>query len=159
MKKLISILAVAVMAIFLCASVSAETYQINVTDTKVMANEKIELNDIDDGLRQAVNDVIADNKGCKVTFVVSGDGFFSEGQAMLIGNDYFKQTVAFKNGEITFDWDSFTKNTDMWGKMFTLKFVSSTPLTIEKIYVDVPVQTIVEISAGAGATEKVIPIE
>lgn len=173
MKKLLACLICAVICLTWCGiSVSATETAIcrhfDVTDTNYTANTKIELNSIDNGLRQGINDIVQNFVGCEVTFKVKYSGFnsadiFSDNvnKAILIGNDYFKAYGTINGNYITFSWDEFIPTYNMWGLISDIKFCAGQDVTITDVYVYVPEQIqkrVVDLSAGACCYEVDIPL-
>jgi len=170
MKKFYRILACLMVAIVFMAcmsgiSVSATETAIykhfDVTDTNYTANTKLELNSINEGLRQAVNDVCQNYYGCEVTFVFKQTSFadtFGYPTARLTANgfNFMSDTVKADGNYITFDFDNVNYNHKMWGLISELTFEATTDITITDIYVYVPEQKqLADLSAGACAYETV----
>ena len=136
----------------------------DVTDTNYTADTKLELNSIDEGLRQAINDVCQNYTGCQVTFLIKQTSFtdsFGENKARLTGNgfSFMSDTVKADGNYITFAFDNINYNHKMWGLISELTFEATTDLTITDIYVYVPEQKqLAELSAGAGAYETAIAL-
>ena len=133
---------------------------LNVTDYNYTAKEYLELNTINEGLRQRINDTVQNYSGCTVTFEVSytqfsGELFYDKEQCALLGNSYFKQTVDITGNQITFDWDSFIPKHNMWGMLNNITLYSNTSFTIERVFIYVPKQSDIlpELSAGAPCYE------
>ena len=166
-KKLLACLVCAAIC-FTCMcgiSVSATETAIyrhfDVTDTNYPAGTRLELNSINEGLRQAINDVCQNYKGCEVTFRFKQATFadnFSYPTARLTGNgfSFMSDTVKTDGNYITFAFDNVNYNHAMWGNIFQLTFEATTDITITDIYIYVPVQPVLnDLSAGAAAYETV----
>ena len=173
MKKLNKIFA-CVLCVVICItcmcgiSVKAKSdYWFDVTDTEVKANTPIEINSINEGLRQKINDTVQNYVGCTVTFKVKYSGlstsdiFISNvNRAVLVGNDYFKAYGTINGNYITFSWDEFIPKHNMWGLISDIKFACSNDVIITDIYVTVPEQPqLGELSAGAGCYETTIALQ
>ena len=139
----------------------------DVTDTNYKADTKLELNSIDDGLRQAINDVCENYTGCQVTFKIKQTSFtdsFSEPKARLTGNgfSFMSDTVNINGNYITFDFDKINTTHDKWGYISELTFEATQDLIITDVYVYVPIQDkpkLNELSAGACAYETAIALQ
>ena len=147
-------------------SVSAEAYKwYDLTDTEIKANTPIEINSIDEGLRQAINDTVQNYEGCTVTFKVKYNAFnatdiFSDNvnRAVLVGIDYYKAYADINGNYITFNWDEFIPKHNMWGMISNIKFAAGQDITITDVYIYVPTQDkpkLADLSAGACAYETV----
>ena len=171
-KTLSVLMATIVFVAMLCGiSVNATETAIykhfDVTDTNYTANTKLELNSIDNGLRQAINDVCQNYTGCQVTFLIKQTSFtdsFGENKARLTGNgfSFMSDTVKADGNYITFAFDNINYNHKMWGLISELTFEATTDLTITDIYVYVPIQDkpkLNELSAGACAYETAIALQ
>lgn len=136
----------------------------DVTDTNYIHDTKLELNSIDNGLRQAINDVCQNYTGCQVTFKIKQTSFtdsFSEPKARLTGNgfSFMSDTVKTDGNYITFSFDNINYNHKMWGNINQLTFEATTDIIITDIYVYVPEQKqLADLSAGACAYETAIAL-
>ena len=130
------------------------TKHFDVTDTDYVAGDKLELNSINDNLRQAVNDTCQNYVGCQVTFMIKQKTFvdtWANPSARLTGNGYsfMSQTVNIVGNYIVFDFDCVNHNHVLWGHICDLTFDATVNLTITDIYVYVPPQkSFGELSAG-----------
>ena len=171
-KTLSVLMATIVFVAMLCGiSVNAQETAIykhfDVTYTNYTANTKLELNSIDEGLRQAINDVCQNYTGCQVTFKIKQTSFtdsFGENKARLTGNgfSFMSDTVKADGNYITFAFDNINYNHAMWGNIFQLTFEATTDIVITDIYVYVPIQDkpkLNELSAGACAYETAIALQ
>lgn len=147
-------------------SVSAEAYKwYDLTDTEIKANTPIEINSVDEGLRQAINDTVQNYSGCTVTFKVKYHGWSSSdifsdnvNRAVLIGNGYYKAYADIDGNYITFNWDEFIPKHNMWGLISNIKFAAGQDLTITDVYIYVPEldkPKLADLSAGAATYEYV----
>lgn len=133
----------------------------DVTDTNYKADTKLELNSINEGLRQAINDVCWNYEGCEVTFKFKQTNFadtFGYPTARLTGNgfSFMSDTVKADGNYITFNFDNINYNHKMWGLISELTFEATYDLTITDVYIYVPVQPVLnDLSAGACAYETV----
>ena len=150
-------------------SVNAKSdYWFDVTDTEVKAGEVIELNSINEGLRQAINDAVQNFSGCTVTFKVKYSGWSTSDifggnttRAVLVGNDYYKTYADIQGNYITFQWDEFIPKHNMWGLINSIQFAAGQDLTITDVYIYVPERdkpTLADLSAGACAYETANPL-
>ena len=171
MKKLNKIIACLICAVVLMVCMSGiavnatETAiykHFDVTDTNYAADTKLELNSINEGLRQAINDVCWNYKGCEVTFRFKQTSFadnnFGYPSARLTANgfNFMSDTVKTDGNYITFAFDNINYNHAMWGNIFQLTFEATTDIIITDIYVYVPEQKqLADLSAGACAYETV----
>ena len=137
----------------------------DVTDTNYTANTKLELNAINEGLRQAINDVCQNYEGCEVTFrfkqTTFADNNFGYPTARLTGNgfSFMSDTVKTDGNYITFAFDNINYNHAMWGNIFQLTFEATSDIIITDIYIYVPEQKkLADLSAGACAYEASIPL-
>ena len=167
MKKLtVSILGVLIVLMaFTSISVSAQdTYKhYDITDKQYSAGTELELNSIDEGLRQTINDTVQNFEGCTVSFKVkysdfSGDLFTEKERAMLVANDYFKAYADIDGSYITFQWDELIPKHNMYGMVHDIKLISNDSFTVTDVYVYAPEQKIVSLSAGAGCEDFAVPI-
>ena len=172
-KKLLACLMCAVVCMACMSGIAVNATEtaiykhFDVTDTNYTANTKLELNSIDKGLRQAVNDVCQNYTGCQVTFLIKQTSFtdsFGENKARLTGNgfSFMSDTVKADGNYITFAFDNINYNHKMWGLISELTFEATTDLTITDIYVYVPIQDkpkLNELSAGACAYETAIALQ
>ena len=131
----------------------------DVTDTNYTADTKLELNAINDGLRQAINDVCQNYEGCQVTFRFKQTNF-TDTTARLTGNgfSFMSDTVKTDGNYITFEFDNVNYNHKMWGNINQLTFEATTDIVITDIYVYIPPQDkpkLADLSAGACAYETV----
>ena len=149
-------------------SVNAKSdYWFDVTDTEVNAGQAVELNSINEGLRQKINDTVQNYSGCTVTFKAKSTTFdteiFSDGRKVsLIANGYFKTTVKTDSDYITFQWDELIPTHDKWGLISDIRLVSNEDFIITDIYIYVPKQDepkLADLSAGACCYELTIPLE
>lgn len=167
MKKLLAYLVCAAICITCMCGVTVNATEtaiykhFDVTDTNYTADTKIELNAINEGLRQAVNDVCQNYYGCEVTFVFKQTSFadtFGYPTARLTGNgfSFMSDTVKADGNYITFNFDNINYNHKMWGNISELTFEATTDIVITDIYVYVPEQKqLADLSAGACAYETV----
>lgn len=167
MKKLIaSILCVLiVLTVFTSFTVSAQdTYKhYDITDKQYTADTELELNSIDEGLRQAINDTVQNFEGCTVSFKVTysnfaSDVFTEKEKAVLVANDYFKAYADIDGSYITFKWDELIPKHNMYGMVHDIKLISNDSFTVTDVYIYVPEQKIVSLSAGAGCEDLAAPI-
>lgn len=170
-KKIFAAVLSAVLIVMIMSSIcvyadgGAKTTHFDITDTEIKAGQAIELNSIDEGLRQAINDTVQNYYGCTVTFKVKYSGFNSPDifntydstkKAALIGNDYFKAYADISGNYINFKWDEFIPAHNMWGMISNIKFCAGQDVTVTDIYIYVPVQTPKnELAAGAAAYQYV----
>ena len=117
----------------------------DVTDTNYAADTKLELNSINEGLRQAINDVCWNYEGCEVTFKFKQTSFadnFGYPTARLTANgfNFMSDTVKADGNYITFAFDNINYNHAMWGNIFQLTFEATTDIIITDVYIYVPVQ-------------------
>lgn len=172
MKKILAVLmATIIFAAMLCGiSVNAKSdYWFDVTDTEVKSGQAVELNSINEGLRQKINDTVQNYEGCEVTFKVKYHGWstpniFADNvnKAVLVGIDYYKAYADIDGNYITFQWDELVPKHNMWGLISNIKFAAGQDLTITDIYVYVPPQDkpkLEDLSAGASCYEVNIPLE
>ena len=108
----------------------------DVTDTNYKADTKLELNAINEGLRQAINDVCWNYEGCEVTFKFKQTSFadnnFGYPSARLTANgfNFMSDTVKADGNYITFSFDNINYNHAMWGNIFQLTFEATTDIVI-----------------------------
>ena len=150
-KKLLACLMCAVVCMACMSGIAVNATEtaiykhFDVTDTNYTANTTLELNSIDNSLRQAVNDVCQNYTGCQVTFLIKQTSFtdsFGENKARLTGNgfSFMSDTVTINGNYITFNFDKINYNHAMWGLINQLTFEATTDLTITDIYVYIPEQ-------------------
>ena len=165
-KKLLACLICAVICLAWCgiavnATETAIYKHFDVTDTNYTHDTKLELNSINEGLRQAINDVCQNYTGCEVTFVIKQSSFNDLWQAPTArltanGFNFMSDTVKADGNYITFAFDNINYNHAMWGNIFQLTFEATTDIVITDIYVYVPEQKqLADLSAGACAYETV----
>lgn len=166
-KKLLACLMCAVVCMACMSGIAVNATEtaiykhFDVTDTNYTANTKLELNGIDNGLRQAINDVCQNYTGCQVMVQFKQTSFtdsFSEPKARLTGNgfSFMSDTVKTDGNYITFSFDNINYNHKMWGNINQLTFEATTDIIITDIYVYVPEQKqLADLSAGACAYETV----
>ena len=166
MKKLATIL-----AMFMCFMVvtsftvsAQDSYKhYDITDKQYTAGTELELNSIDEGLRQAINDTVQNFEGCTVSFKVTysnlaSDVFTEKEKAVLVANDYFKAYADIDGSCITFKWDELIPKHNMYGMVHDIKLISNDSFTVTDVYVYAPEQKIVSLSAGAGCEDLAVPI-
>ena len=166
-KKLLACLMCAVICLTWCgiavnATETAIYKHFDVTDTNYTHDTKLELNSINEGLRQAINDVCWNYEGCEVTFKFKQTSFadnnFGYPTARLTANgfNFMSDTVKVDGNYITFNFDNINYNHAMWGNIFQLTFEATTDIIITDVYVYVPEQKqLADLSAGACAYETV----
>ena len=166
-KKLLACLMCAVVCMACMSGIAVNATEtaiykhFDVTDTNYKADTKIELNAINEGLRQAINDVCWNYEGCEVTFKFKQTSFadnFGYPTARLTANgfSFMSDTVKADGNYITFAFDNINYNHAMWGNIFQLTFEATTDIIITDIYVYVPEQKqLADLSAGACAYETV----
>lgn len=166
MKKLATILA-AFMCFMVMTSISVsaqDTYKhYDITNKQYTASTELELNSIDEGLREAINDTVQNFEGCTITFRVAYNGFNSDvfaekKKAVLVANDYFKAYADIDGSYITFKWDELIPKHNMWGMVRDIRLISNDSFTVTDIYIYVPEQKIVSLSAGAPCYDNAVPI-
>ena len=166
-KKLLACLMCAVVCMACMSGIAVNATEtaiykhFDVTDTNYTHDTKLELNSIDNGLRQAINDVCQNYTGCQVMVQFKQTSFtdsFSEPKARLTGNgfSFMSDTVKTDGNYITFSFDNINYNHKMWGNINQLTFEATTDIIITDIYVYVPEQKqLADLSAGACAYETV----
>ena len=168
-KKLLACLVCVILCVVCMTSISVsaqDTYKhFDVTDTNYTADTKLELNAINEGLRQAINDVCQNYEGCEVTFqfkqTTFADNNFGYPTARLTGNgfSFMSDTVKADGNYIVFNFDNINYNHKMWGNISELTFDATTDIIITDVYVYVPEQKqLADLSAGACAYEVNIPL-
>ena len=169
-KKLLACLMCAVVCMACMSGIAVNATEtaiykhFDVTDTNYTHDTKLELNSIDNGLRQAINDVCQNYTGCQVMVQFKQTSFtdsFSEPKARLTGNgfSFMSDTVKTDGNYITFSFDNINYNHKMWGNINQLTFEATTDIIITDIYVYVPEQKqLVDLSAGACAYETAIAL-
>ena len=166
-KKLLACLMCAVVCMACMSGIAVNATEtaiykhFDVTDTNYTHDTKLELNSIDNGLRQAINDVCQNYTGCEVTFVIKQSSFNDLWQAPTArftanGFSFMSDSVKADGNYITFSFDNINYNHKMWGNINQLTFEATTDIIITDIYVYVPEQKqLVDLSAGACAYETV----
>lgn len=158
MKKLIAFFTATIILVAFSMPVSAQNRGIykhfDVSNTDCNKDTKLELNSINEGLRQAINDQCQNYQGCEVIFETNAH---SDEYARFTANGFYtwlSDTVKSENGYFSFDFDKLNPNHNLWGCISQLEFECTDDVRIYDIYVYVPPQPIInDISAGASNYE------
>ena len=76
----------------------------DVTDTVILANKPVELNNINEGLRQKINDIVCNYKGCTVKFMTNAPKG-AKAKFTANGMPFLSDTVTSDNGYFVFSFD------------------------------------------------------
>lgn len=187
-KKLVSIMITVLVLIMTATAVSAqgskEYYysftKYEVTNTTPSKFTYVEFNDLAPGIRQTINDITAENKGCKIIVDVQYKlgfntpidyDFMTEPQSIMIANSnsvgYLNQIITCNSSSLVFDWDTVLARAN-WnqrlGYVRQIELGFNTNVTITGIHVVVPDQSLYtdielkDLSAGAPSYEISIPL-
>ena len=159
-------------------SASDKTYAYSLSEYQVLSVDAskytfVEMNSLAPGLRQYINDITAENRGCQVTIYLKYNVPFTSdllgyqnAQAVLAVNTncvgYLYQRVDAVSNKITFDWDTVLSKAN-WNKrqglISDIQFGINANVTITGFSVYVPEQPkLNEIAAGEECYETTNPL-
>lgn len=170
-KKIFAMVAMVVLCMMCLTSINVVaadtgTHYYDFEDYDLSAGQAVEVDKIAEGLRVYINDITAENRGCKVTFYVKYKTWDTYNPLMKLSVNpsamsTLQQTVSMDSNSITFDWDTVLSKANWSQRQGIIREIyigTNEDIAITGVEVYVPQKQFASLSAGAGCEDLAVPV-